>query len=632
MFAAVNRSPEDPRDPVRPRQMWRRVPVDVVALLLIALAIIATQQSIVRRGMCFNDPSWYFHFGHRTALGAVPYRDFVFQVGPLPIYVDALFQKVFGGTYVASLYAAMLIKILRVFVIWAIARRTAGIPTAIALSVFCALDPLFSFSHHWSTSYAHLFISLSGLCFLQASRLGPQSERGAELYLALAGLCACLVVTARQSSAVILGVVLLAATSIMTVRKIYFTRRRLAALWVGFATGIVLVFGSLAIVGALGPAIQQMFLDAPEKKGVHGIRAVLDAISGGALVVGGDFTWWGGFLIFLGLPVAFVSALFVLASRDQPLSLGSAGMAALPVAIAVGLMIRFAQFELFSDVPRTFLSGLLGLAVVFPDRLRSWFGLEPAVALGLGALPLASDWALEMSYPGRGWGDAPALVVGVILVMLASRHITTRGKAVFCAVLAVIAVSGTMVLLHNQINPFAKDAAADGRLVDNEQRSHNRRLRGMKVNEARKRGLEWLMKNVPGHSTCFVYGNLPVLYTLLNCQNATRIDTTAADFITEQDALDALAVLRGHPPDYLIAHESTWMSPSLTLDLGGDVARYDSLNQRASRALHVGLRGMLDQYESLGTIVEQLPSELKPLTENTWDLFGTIHLYRRRVH
>src|SRR5262249_27698531 len=157
---------------------------------------------------------------------------------------------------------------------------------------------------------------------------------------------------------------------------------------------------------------------------------------------------------------------------------------------------------------------------------------------GLGALPLASDWALEMSYLGRGWGDAPALVAGVIILLLASRCIAPRAKSMFCAALACVAVAGTLAMLAARVNPFAKDSAADGTLKETVEQSRNPRLRGMKINRARQQVLDWLMKSVPARSTCFVYGNLPVLYTLVSCQNPTRIDTTAADFLTEQDALE----------------------------------------------------------------------------------------------
>src|SRR5262245_46571188 len=101
--AGMNESgSERPARPVIDRRLpvWtRKVPINAVALVAIAVFVLATHVRYALHGMCFHDPSWYFHFGNSTLHGAVPYRDYIFQVGPLPIYVDAGFQGVFGETY-----------------------------------------------------------------------------------------------------------------------------------------------------------------------------------------------------------------------------------------------------------------------------------------------------------------------------------------------------------------------------------------------------------------------------------------------------------------------------------------------------------------------------------------------------
>lgn len=617
---------EDLRAPERSlRGWWQRMPVDAVAFLAIAVAIIVTQDSLARRGLCFDDPSWYFHFGHRTALGDAPYRDYVFHGGPLPIYVDALSQGVFRGVHVASLHAAMLIKILRVFVAWAIARRLAGIPAALALSVFCALDPLFGFAHHASSAYTQLFISLGALWLLHASRGVARPERTTQLHLALAGLSAALVASVQPGSLTAIAVLLGIASAGMTVRKEYFTRSRLVALWLGFAAGIAVLCGALALAGALGPALQQMVLDTPPAAGHHGVSAVVDALSGGALGAHSGLTGWGNLLLFLGLPMALVIALLALASRDRPLTLGAIGVAAVPIAIVVGLMTRHAQLDFLSDVPRTLLAGIVGLAIAFPARLRAWLGIEPLVAIGLGGLPLASDWAREMALPGRGSGDPTALVVGAILLILASRQLAPRGKAAFCAALALVAITGTCVLLRDRVNPFAADRAADGTLDQNTRRSPNHRLRGMKIRRARTEALAWLGRSVPPGSTCFIDGNLPVLYTLLSCHNPTRLDLTAAGAFTELDARDALAALRASPPDYLITQHSELRDPPPGAGTGDDTPHRDDLD----RALHRDLHDLFGQYEPVGTVADALSPDVRPQADPSADQLGAIRVYRR---
>jgi hypothetical protein len=238
--------------------------------------------------------------------------------------------------------------------------------------------------------------------------------------------------------------------------------------------------------------------------------------------------------------------------------------------------------------------------------------------------------ALEMSFPGRGWGDAPSLMTGAIVVSLASARLPARHKLLIAAVLAVTALGMSGAIIHNHANPFAQIDSADGTLSENRYRIDDPLLQGMRIHAARKKTIEWLRSQVPVGSTCFVYGNMPVLYDLLSCHNPTRIDTTAADFITAADAEQASAALREHPPDFLIAHEQQWMNPPLTLDLSGELGRYDGLNPRASRAIHVGVRAILDQYESLGTIGEHLSDAERNQISVQRDLVTAVRIYRRK--
>jgi hypothetical protein len=621
---------DEPADPDatagRSRAWTVAIRGDALALVVIATVVVVSRLHYVRHGLCFNDPTWFFHFGRRIVHGDVPYRDFIFQVGPLPIYLDAAAQRIFGETYAASLDAAIALTIVRVFVMWLLIKRLAGWPSAALIAVFCAFEPTFATAHHWSTQYAQLFVVLSGLFFVCAARAQGRREL---IYLALAGASAALVISARQSAGIMVGLVLAATTVILTVKR-ELGRRSLIALGAGFAAGVVMLLAGLALAGALGPAIQQMFLDAPEKKGVHGLAAVLDAISGGSLVDGNFRHWWTGLLFWLGLPIAIVAGTAYLTARQRELSASTAGLLVVPAALVLGLVMRFASLNLITDLPRTFLMTVTVFAVVMPDRLRRWFGLEPLVAIGLAALPVASDMALEMSFPGRGWGDAPSLMTGAVVVSLATARLSGRCKTAISAAFACAALGMFGAVVHNKGNPFAQIDSADGTLTENHYRSNHPLLPGIRIHAARKKTIEWLTSQVPAGSTCFVYGNMPVLYDLLSCRNPTRIDTTAADFITAADAEQAAAALHDHPPDFLIAHEQQWMNPPLSLDLHGDLAQYDGLNPPASRAMHLGARAILDQYESLGTIGEHLDEAERKQIGIQRDVVTAIRIYRRK--
>lgn len=609
------------------RPSWRRIPIHLIALFVIAIAILVTHRHYVRRGLCFDDPSWFFHFGRKTLHGAVPYRDYVFQVGPLPIYVDAAFQSVFGELYRASLYASLAVKIVRVFIVWALVRRVADVRTACLFAVFCGIFPIFAIQHHWSAAYAELFVTLSGLFFVLAA--GSDGRRTL-VYLALAGMSCALIVSARQSSAIIATLALLACSSIMVVRREYFTARRFAALWGGYAVGLVLVFGLLACAGALSPASQQLFLDAAAKKGVSGLSSVLDAISGGALV-DGQHSMWGGFLFWLGAPTLVVVAIVWGLARTEPVPPATVALLVIPGAILVSQLAQYASLSFTGDLPRMLLTTATAIAVFAPRRMRAWFGIEPVIAVGLCALPLASDWAFEMSYPGRGWGDATSLVTGALLFTFASTRLPTRAKVGLAGALAIAALSYFTAFAVWRVNPFAALDAADGTVLDNQRSVDSPILDGMRVNAARKATTEWLMREIRPGSTCFVYANMPVLYDITGCHNPTALDSTAGDFMAARDAEAAAAILRATPPDYIITHEQSWMNPLVTQDLNGKLENYGGMNPKASMAMHLGLRAIIDQYEDVGLAADILGPELARYASVQRDHHQAIRLYRRKA-
>ncbi len=610
----------------RARRIVEAVPIDLIALVAIALAVIATHASVLQRGMPFNDPAWYFHFGQRALDGDVPYRDYVFQVGPLPIYVDAGFQSLFGERYLSSLYAGMFVKIVRVWIVWAIARRLAGARAAALFAAFCVLDVTFGWIHHWSTPYSQLFLTASGLCFVCAARA---EGRRAYVMLALAGLFAGLVVSARQSTAILIALLLFGSSLILLARREYFTARRVLALWGGYAAAFAIVFGALALLGASGPAVQQMFLDAPQKKSVSVLHSTLDAISGGALVLHG-FSWWGGFLLLIGLPAVLVGVMLSWSARGRAVSSVTFALLAVPVLVVVGMLSRHAALATIHDLPRTFLTATTALAVLLPARMRSWLGVEPIVALGLGGLALASDWANEMSFPGRGWGDNVSTIVGAVLLLLASGKLAGRLKLVLCAGFAVIGLVHFTVCKLRDVHPFTKDTAVESKLADNKWSSRNPVLRGLRVTEARKEILHWLEQQVPPGSTCFMYGNLIAVYDLLRCDNPTRVDTTIADFLSIDDAHEVIATLRAAPPAFLIAQEFSFANPSLEVELEGHTSHYSPVNPEAARVLHGGLRALLPQYESVGYINHVIGPALEKQIEWAWDSVSGTRLYRRK--
>jgi hypothetical protein len=593
---------------------WRRVPIDLIALVAIALVIVVSHRFFIYQGMGFGEPSWYFHFGHRVAVQHMaPYRDFVFHGGPLPIYLDAVFQGVFSSKYAASLYAALLIKVIRVWVIWMIVRRIASVRPAIAIAAFCAIDPLFAFASNWSTPYVHLFTSLAALFLVLATRA---EGRRATVHFAAAGLFAALTVSADPRALIAVAIALLPTTALLVYRKELATRS-FVALWSGFAAGFALVLAVLAALGALGPALSQMFGDMP------GTGGVLDAISGGALV-SGDYSWFGGFLRYLGVPCLVVAAILWLGAREREISIQSVGLLLVPIAFILGLLGRYAEINYFTDLPRMFFTVTTALAVIAPDRLRSVFGVSPLLAIAFGALPLACDWAADSVTNGRSAGDSTALVVGVLLFTLASQRLTAHVKFVSSLVVALAAVINLLVLIKTGGAPYAQYPF--GERPSNEAKfiANHRRMRGIAVTEARRDTIQWLKNTVPPKVSCFIYGNLPVLYTLLDCKNPTRLDSTAPSFATADDLAAALVALKANPPDYFYAHER--MYPPLLFDL----ATGRILHPGVDPTVHAALRELLADYVPVGRIGSNIQPWLATQAALESDQLDAVRVYRRK--
>lgn len=613
----------------------RRVPLDAIALAAITLVVLVTHLPFVGRGMTWADPSWMWHFGNRTLHGDVPYRDYVFQVGPAPVYLDAAFQWIFGETYLASMYAAVFVKILRIWVYWLLVRRLAGAPAAALFGVFAAFDPyVTAWPHHWSTTDAQLLFTACALAFVAASdaaRAGA-AEGLIRRRLALAGLAAGMVLATRQSTFVMMTVVLGPCTLLLLWKKELLTPPRFLALWLGFTAAVALVVLALAAQGALVPAIEQLFLEAPQKKNVSGIEAILDALSGGALVSTGPRwgrSWWGGFLFFLGLPVVIAALVVYTVSRARAVALRTVALLAVPAAVAVGLVARHGLLFWHSDVPRTLFAATTAIAVLWPERMRRWFGVEPIVAVGVATLPLASDWALEMSLPGRGWGDPHALVPAVILFALASTRLVARLKTGLCAALAVAAVLSFALAIDRGDSPLHTHDYADGTLAENRLTVDHPALRGMRLSPHRVAVLGWILERVEPGTTCFIYGVIPAVYELARCTNPTKIDVTIPDFISATDAERAIAVLHAAPPDYLIAQEWSWMNPPINVDYTGREFPSE-LNPRASKIMHTGLRALLPLYDDLGYAGHFLSPELTAAGGRSWDFPHGTRIYRRK--
>jgi hypothetical protein len=607
----------------------RRI-VDVGVLATFAAFVALTHARYVVHGQPWGDATMFFHFGRKLlTTGSIPYRDYIFQVGPLPIYVDALCQRLFGPSYVSSLCAGLAVKTLLAWIMYLLATRWVGRLGGVLLAGFLLLDPTFCAQHHWSTPYALLFGLLAILFVVREF----QEPRKKGLSLVLAGACVAAIFTARQSGAVAVT----AAMAIVTIALAWrcpdeMDRSSLARFWGGYAGALAAFSAVLIAQGAFGATVSQLIVDAPQKKSVLGADVILDVFSGGGLVERAPpFTPLIGFMRFNAVPLVLSTIILLALWRRPRESSGAVLLAMLPVGVILARVTTTLEIGALDDLPRVF--GLLTLVIVLatPRTAARMLGIAAPVAAFVLAIPLALEMALEASYHGRGWVDWSSMMALCLLLGLASRRITRTKKVVGCAALALVGVVNASWLAHRDLDPFVKDDMFEGTLTETRFAIDVDVARGMYSDEAKYRVVEWLRDRVHPDDTCFVYGSSAFLYDVLGCRNPTALDITISEFFTAADGERVVRQLALNPPQWIIAAETHWTNPDLTTPPGDDSIYWGGPNGAAAKVLHVGVRRLLDGYEVAGETVEALPPALIPMAERHAEKPHRFRLYRRRT-
>lgn len=534
----------------------RRIPIDLLALIVIALLGLLVHRPFVRQDFALCDHTLLFHYGTRLLDGHGLYRD-----GPLPAAVDAGFQSLLGSVYVASFYAGLLVKTLRILVVWMLVRRVTNAWTAAPLAVFCLLDPAFGDPHHTPAAYTQLFITASALFVVLAQRASSRW-----IYLALGGACAGMVTLAQPHLLPVIAVLLLGAAAVLARRD---GATGLSALAGGFVVVSGIAIAALVATGIAGAAI----VDPWQRHAVHGFVALADALSGGVLV-DPNLSWWDGALRAFVPAGAIVALVWYLARQDRRISLGLIAVLIPAAWLLAGLASRYTALGM--NLPRLGLLLVAVLAAASPARIRDWFGIEPLTALVVSLLPVISDGVTGLATRGPGPGDVPSLVVAVLVLAFLSSHLGSRPKRVLASVLGVVALAHFVTAIGSRTIFFESPATRsyEGRRYSSE----HPRLRGLRLTPPRAKVLDLLTSTVPATSSCFVIGHWPALYTILGCTNPTSIDSTFPAYVTDEELDRARTILLASPPEFLI----TYRDPATDAWLRSLAARYQHVASAAS--------------------------------------------------
>jgi hypothetical protein len=585
---------------------------------LIGLALVAlARASLIDYGLGFSDTTWMFHFGRRVLGGELPYRDFIFQTGPFPLFFEALLQKIFGSHYGVSMACNLLVMLATALLQYGVAVRLHVDRWAAALIILVTgLTVIPGSFFHWNKDLANFFCWLAAFAWLRTPGTKVPLWKSPEFRAGLALGC---VFFSRQSNGMVTAA---AAFGTLGAASLFHQNRDLAwrttRLVSGWACTIVFVLLILQALGIGQLAIQQMVLDAAQKKSAGGIRSIADALTGGGAVLGPPYSVWSGIwqtnryaLLFLAVTGAIVlwrpAFSFVVLAAWAP-----------------AYFLERYPLTSWADLPRVFLS-FLALALAIPALSRKVKNLRLELNhLFPLVIALGCTWAMEMSVPLRGWVDYSVVLPMAFLTWL---HFARTSQAIFVLASAALVAFALLYTPFKQYragdNPFYGGGWREGgisELVSRDIPRIGRRL----IAPKRDALFTWLLPQVAPGSTCFVHGNWPVLYTILDCRNPTLLDTTIPDFFTSADGEKALRALRNAPPDWIIEQVGAWMSPPL--DLAPESGDYGILNPSASRTMHVGLRELILDYELSGTFS---PNGFPGVTASPE--LNQLRLYRRKA-
>ena len=611
---------------------FKRNKESVTILILLAIAFFSSFPWSLY-GMNWRDSALYFHLGNRLIHNDFPYRDYVFQVGFIPIIFDAFFQSIFGQNYYSSLFAAFVVKVVNLLVYYFLFRQFSSRILSVAL---CSGFALLSHSLvNWSTSYVYLFLSISTLfIILGLKKIDKGSSILSFLYITIAGFSLALVVGARQSNGILCMLVTLGVVLIYSLRN---PKRYLRTLTTPFITGLLLGLGGLvlflALNQALPQALQQLFLDASEKKRVSGFAALIDVFLGG-ITLDSSLKEVVKFVIS---PILLSALIFWLlwhpTKASSKYNLSSAGMLVIPILLVSGIGISLLRYLtptphlptiihsialLFTyDLPSTFFSFALLGSCFFPKYSQKLLGVPNPIFPLLIALVLGSTWAMQMSWPGRAYLDSVMLIPLIILTTLMSSKVPLYWKkSLSLLFLVVIVVIFTV--------SRAEVVSSDGLSQDIRYSLESPMTKFIRVPEDKAVAFSMLRQNIKPGDSCFIYGSAPVLYTLLQCNNPTLVDTTYSDFYTLNDIKTAIISLSQNPPKWVI---STVGSRPIDDTFDGSPDFYGVFNQAGPKKLHIFIKDFIRNYQMITTVRELFPNG-KDLKSNDLDDVLDLRLYR----
>jgi hypothetical protein len=582
--------------------------------------------------MNWSDGSQVFHFGNRLLHGSFPYRDYVYQIGLLPIVTDALAQRLAGERFLSSLLVVFFLKGAAISCIYLIARGFTSTGAAVLLAIGGAfMNPLlYAGGAHYYVEclfFAATYLFVAGLGIPSALRCG------------LAGFSLAMIVAVRQGDGVLL---LLACVGVLV---IYAFRERDKYLWPLFAPALLGILAGLAVIaamlaahGALANAATQLFIEGPEKKNIRLWQSSVDAITGGA-------TGLGELLKYNLTPAALTLGVFYVMWRGRtPMSkrrslvfgfvvgLGFVGFLRQQVVVwreGAGFDAYAYANVLGYDVPRVLLTAVVPFSCFWPKRSEAALGIPHPVFSIVAAMTLALVWARQLSWSGRPLTDHGLLMCMTIVFAIMPATMSRQWKTTLCATFAALTVGAfaLQALTHHSLTTY------DGPYEANAFESDHPMLVHLKVTKEKVAALDFLRQHVTPGDSCFIYGSAPVLYTLLGCRNPTLIDSTYPDFFTPLDAAQAIEALMARPPKWIIDKPNDPVPFYIGSPVLNTSAASGPLSQPRVAKLRTAMQSLIEDYQFVGSVDDFVAGTKRDpqIRDPDFDWIARLRLYQRIV-
>ena len=503
-------------------------------------------------GMSWSDTSQIFHNGNRILNGEFPYRDFEYQTGFLGIFIDSICQKIFGQVYLSSLICRFAAKFGYIICIYLLLRKWSNRLIATSFCCALALNGIDGFGLNGAhieggnSNWAMFLITASALCI--AVGLHQDEESFSPIPIGCGGFFAALIFGTRQSTGI---VCIFAVSCVVMIYALREPRKYLRQLLIPFVVGILLGFclllAFLAFTHSLMEGLDSLLFEASSKKGIQPIEAVIDALSGGV-----DFSNATLVIkeVFVPLLISLcMLALIALTSKLRNYDvLTYVGMTSTLTLAVVGLSTDIGVFAY--DFPRVFFSIALLLGCFFPQTSRIFFGLPHPFFPLLLSLFLGSVWAQQLSWPGRPYVSTKELIILAIVTITLSTKITFKLKRNL-SVIFLFFMTG-MFSYHALTQSLGTEGYGYKFYEDINYKIDSDIAKHIKVTQLKSEVFSMLARNIVPGETCFISGSAAVLYTLLECENPTRLDITNADALTQDYVDSLLSSLESNPPKWII--------------------------------------------------------------------------------